>query len=191
MKGLILNSTGLFPFKVLFKKSMPVLSGGITKSMNRDCSVPHWIPLMWDVPNSARGLRMADYHSAVKRKKVIIWMVINSGESLAPDNAFWAAQTAGMVALLLKDKAVAVGSFLAEYEQKNWVKVSQQTKFGFCYCLPPPHICSHRSSGQHTALLQVKWPWKFCCADTSCLLRLCLVLSLALCPVSQPRRWVR
>jgi len=44
----------------LLKKSMPVLSEGISKGLNVACAVLHWVHLRGNVLSSARGLCMAE-----------------------------------------------------------------------------------------------------------------------------------
>jgi len=45
MGGFSFGSIGLFPFKVLLRKSVPVFSEGFIKGLNMICSVLHWIHL--------------------------------------------------------------------------------------------------------------------------------------------------
>lgn len=60
MRGFNLSSTGLFPFKA------------ITKGVSTACSVLHWIHEKWNVPNSAKAVRMAEQPFRSEKQKVVV-----------------------------------------------------------------------------------------------------------------------
>lgn len=60
MRGFSFSSIGLFPFRA------------ITKGVSIACSGLHWIHLKWNMPNSAKAVKMAEQPFRSEKQKVMV-----------------------------------------------------------------------------------------------------------------------